>query len=82
LINENLKFYIKIRSKQESINDIFKELKSAIPDCDISLSLVTRWFNRFKSIKNNLKDGHRSRRPITDFTKPNIDRVRGVIENN
>ena len=50
MINENIRFYVKIRHRLGiSINEIFKELKSAIPDSSLSLSTVTRWFNHFKS---------------------------------
>ena len=49
MINENIQFYIKIRHRLGvSINEIFKALKSAMPEINLSLSTVTRWFNHFK----------------------------------
>lgn len=83
MANENFRFYIKVRRLLGiSINEIFKELKSAIPDSSISLSTVTRWFNHFKSGNNSLKDMPRPGRPITERIQSNIDRVKEVIENN
>ena len=83
MINENIRFYVKIRHRLGiSINEIFKELKSAIPDSSLSLSTVTRWFNHFKSGNESLKDLPRPGRPITASTQPNIDLVRNIIQVN
>ena len=80
--SENLRFYIQVRLKLGlTINEIFKELKTALPESAPSLSTVTRWFNKFKSGVEDLKDKHRKGRPITEVTQANIERVRVVIEN-
>jgi [histone H3]-lysine36 N-dimethyltransferase SETMAR len=80
--SENLRFYIQVRFKLGiALNEIFKELKTALPDNAPSLSTVTRWFNKFKGGFNDLKDKHREGRPITGTTLVNIERVRVVIEN-
>ena len=64
-----------------AINEIFKELKTALPERHPSLSTVTRWFNQFKRGVDDLKDKHRKGRPITETIHANIERVRAVIEN-
>jgi len=80
--SENVRFYIQVRSKLGlTINEIFIELKTALPESAPSLSTVTRWFNKFKSGEDDLKDKHRKGRPITEVTQANIERVRFVIEN-
>ena len=81
--SENLRFYIQVRLKLGiAVNDIFKELKSALPDNAPSLLTVIRWFNKFRNGNENLEDKHRSGRPITETTPTNIDRIRKVIDNN
>ena len=80
--SENLRFYIQVRLKLGlTINEIFKELKTALLESAPSLSTVTRWFNKFKSGVEDLKDKLRKGRPITEVTQANIERVRVVIEN-
>ena len=77
--SQNLRFYIQVLIGY--INEIFKELKSALPERHPSLSTVTRWFNQFKRGVDDLKDKHRKGRPITETIHANIERVRAVIEN-
>jgi [histone H3]-lysine36 N-dimethyltransferase SETMAR len=80
--SENLRFYIQVRYKLGiALNEIYKELKTALPDNAPSLSTVTRWFNKFKRGVEDLKDQLRPGRPITETIKVNIERVRAVIEN-
>lgn len=80
--SENLRFYIQVRFKLGiALNEIHKELKTALPDNAPSLSTVTRWFNKFRRGVEDLKDQHRPGRPITETTPVNIERVRAVIEN-
>ena len=64
-----------------AINEIFKELKTALPKGLPSLSTLTIWINQFKSGLDDLKDKHRKGRPITETIHANIERVRAVIEN-
>ena len=64
-----------------TINEIFKELKTALLESAPSLSTVTRWFNKFKSGVEDLKDKLRKGRPITEVTQASIEKVRVVIEN-
>ena len=81
---KNLKFYIQVRFKiglAITINEIFKELKTALPQRNPSLSTVNRWFNQFKRGVDDLKDKHRKGRSITETIHANIERVRVVIEN-
>ena len=79
--SQNLRFYIQVRFKLGlAINEIFKELKTALPERHPSLSTVTRWFNQFKRGVDDLKDKHRKGRPITETIHANIERVRAVIE--
>ena len=81
--NENLRFYIKVRFKLGiRVQDIFNELKSAIPDNAPSLSTVSRWFNHFSGGSERLLDQPRAGRPITESSQSNIDRVRAVIDEN
>ena len=56
----NFKCYIQFRFKLGSaINEIFKELKIALPKGHLSLSTLTRWMNQFKREVSDLKDNHR-----------------------
>ena len=65
--SQNLRFYIQFRFKLGlTINEIFKELKTALPERHSSLSTVTRWLNQFKRGVDDLKDKHRKGRPITE----------------
>ena len=64
-----------------AINEIFKELKIALPKRHPSLSTLTSWINQFKSGLDDLKDKHRKGRPITETIHANIERVRVVFEN-
>ena len=83
MINENIRFYINIRRRLGiSINVIFKELKSAMPESRLSLSTVTRWFNHFNAGSERLKDLPRPGRSITAINQQNIDLVRNVIQFN
>lgn len=80
--SENLRFYIQIRFKLGiSLNNISKELKTALPGKSPSFSTVSRWYKKFKGGCEDLKDKHRKGRPITETTCINIDRVRNVIDN-
>lgn len=81
--SENLRFYIQVRFKLGiALNEIHKELKTALPDNAPSLSTVTRWFNKFRRGVEDLKDQHRPGRPITETTSANIEGVRALIEDN
>ena len=78
--SQNLRFYIQVRFKLGlAINEIFKELKTALPERHPSLPTVTGWFNQFKRGVDDLKDRHRKVRPITETIHANIERVRAVI---
>ena len=78
----NFKCYIQFRFKLGSaINEIFKELKIALPKGHLSLSTLTRWMNQFKREVGDLKDNHRIGRPITETKHANIERFGVVIEN-
>jgi|GWRWMinimDraft_11_1066019.scaffolds.fasta_scaffold06005_2 transposase len=80
--SENLRFYIQVRFKLGiALNEIFKELKAALPDNAPSLSTVTRWFKKYKQGSEDINDKPRQGRPITETTPVNIDKVRAVIEN-
>ena len=80
--SQNLRFYVQVRFKLGlAINEIFKEVKTALPKRHPSLSTATRWFNQFKRGVDGLKDKHRKGRPITETIHANIERVRAVIEN-
>ena len=80
--SENLRFYIQVRFKIGiALNEIFKELKAALPDNAPSLSTVTRWFKKYKQGSEDINDKPRQGRPITETTPVNIDKVRAVIEN-
>ena len=58
--SENLRFYIQVRFKLGiALNDIHKELKTALPDNAPSLSTVTRWLNKFRRDVDDLKDRYR-----------------------
>ena len=63
------------------MNEIFKELKTALTKRALSLSTVTRWFNKFKSGIDDLKDKRRKGRPIIETIPVNIERGRVAIEN-
>lgn len=79
--NENIRFYIKVRSKLGiSIKDVTNELKSALEESAPSFSTVSRWFKHFEGGYERLNDKNRSGRPITKVTKPNIEVVRALIE--
>ena len=81
--SQNLRFYIQVRFKLGlAINEILKELKTAIPQKHPSLSTVTRWLNQFKRGVDDLEDKHRKGNSITETIHANIERVRAVIENN
>ncbi len=81
--SEKLRFYIQVRFKLGiTLNEIHKELKTALPDNTLSISTVTRWFNKFRRDMEDLKDQHRPGRPITETTPANIERDRDVIEDN
>ena len=64
-----------------AINEIFKELKIALPNRHPSLSTLTSWINQFKRGLDDSKDKHRKGRPITETIHANTERVRAVIEN-
>ncbi len=76
------KFYIQVRFKLGSaFNEIFKELKIALSKGHPSFSTLTRCSNQFKRGLDDLKDKHLKGVPITETIHVNIERVRGVIEN-
>jgi transposase len=55
--SEKLRFYIQVRFKLGiTLNEIHKELKTALPDNTLSISTVTRWFNKFRRDMEDLKD--------------------------
>ena len=55
--SESLRFYIQVRYKLGiTLNEIHKELKTALPDNTPSIATVTRWFNKFRRGVEDLKD--------------------------
>ena len=62
--------------------DIYQELKSAIPDQHPSRATVFRWFAHFRDGGERLQDLHPSGRRITETNTTNIQRVRTIIEEN
>ena len=79
---ENLRFYIKIRTKLGfDANIIFKDLKSTMGESAPSLSTVARWHKLFKGNLESLEDKPRSGKPITIMIFENIQKVKAVIVN-
>ena len=79
---ENLRFYIKIRTKLGfDANIIFKDLKSTMGESAPSLSTVARWHKLFKGNLESLEDKPRSGKPITIMIFENIQKAKAVIVN-
>lgn len=78
---EHVRYYIMIRSKLGiKPVTIHEELVLALGDTAPSYTTVTRWASEFKQGRVEVKDDPRSGRPVTSFTKANIDRVRELVE--
>ena len=79
--NPNIRFYINIRRKLGiKADDVYQELKAAIPDQHPSRKTVFKWFAHFRDGREHLKDLPRTGRPITETNTAHIQRVRTIIE--
>ena len=79
--NPNIRFYINIRRKLGiKTDDVYQELKAAIPDQHPSRKTVFKWFAHFRDGREHLKDLPRTGRPITETNTTHIQRVRTIIE--
>ena len=77
----DVRAYILLRHKlKKDPKVIHEELVLALGDQAPSIRTVYRWVERFSNGSESLEDEHRSGRPLTAFTKENIQIIQTLIE--
>jgi hypothetical protein len=79
---EYFRFYIKVRTALDiEPIVIHNELHSVFGDEAPPLRTVQRWSKWFRDGREDIEDGGRSGRPVTETTSDNIRQVRDLINN-
>ena len=78
---ENIRFYIKMRTALNIQPWVIHDELYTVHDEQVpSLRTVERWCKRFREGHDNLEDGARPDRPVTETTSENIEQVRLIID--
>ena len=76
-----IRAYIKGRCKLGlSVKTIHDEISDIYGNNQMSFSTVYRWFTKFKSVQESIKDAPYTGRPRSAVTKYNVAKIKSIIE--